>query len=30
MPVVKSAPSTLYDKIYADHVVDGHTIFIDR
>lgn len=30
MPSVESAPSTLYDKIYADHVVDGHTIYIDR
>lgn len=30
MPAVESAPSTLYDKIYADHVVDGHTIYIDR
>jgi hypothetical protein len=25
-----STKSTLYDKIYADHVVDGHTIYIDR
>lgn len=30
MPAVEKTPSTLYDKIYADHVVDGHTIYIDR
>lgn len=30
MPSVEKTPSTLYDKIYDDHVVDGHTIYIDR
>ncbi|KAI5777778.1 aconitase family-domain-containing protein [Geopyxis carbonaria] len=31
MPSVQdNAPSTLYDKIYEDHLVDGHTIYIDR
>lgn len=30
MPSLEKPPSTLYDKIYADHVVDGHTIYIDR
>lgn len=30
MSTVEKTPSTLYDKIYSDHVVDGHTIYIDR
>ena len=31
MPSVQEkTPSTLYDKIYADHLVEGHTIYIDR
>ncbi|TGZ82603.1 hypothetical protein EX30DRAFT_370665 [Ascodesmis nigricans] len=31
MPSVQeNTPSTLYDKIYADHLIDGHTIYIDR
>lgn len=31
MPSVQEqTPSTLYDKIYADHLIDGHTIYIDR
>ena len=30
MSAVEKTPSTLYDKIYNDHVVDGHTIYIDR
>lgn len=30
MPSVEKAPSTLYDKIYADHLIEGQTIYIDR
>ncbi|KAH0608564.1 uncharacterized protein H6S33_001698 [Morchella sextelata] len=31
MPSIKEkSPSTLYDKIYADHLIDGQTIYIDR
>jgi len=31
MPSVQEkGPTTLYDKIYAHHLVDGQTIYIDR
>lgn len=30
MPSPEKAPSTLYDKIYADHLIEDQTIYIDR